>query len=97
MEPSAVGSAGDGSLSGSMKRRWANVALSEVSLNGDGEGMGCESDDDADREGATGGQDGEAGEEMATRSGEDSMEMEMDGWNGLGERPTKRVARTSLR
>lgn len=85
-----------------MKRRWANVALSEValsevSLNGDGEGMGSESDDEADGDGVPREQEGGVGAEDGARIGEDSMEMEMDGWNGLGERPSKRVARTSLR
>lgn len=92
--------AGDGSLSGSMKRRWANVALSEVSLGGggvDGEGGASESDSEEGDEGQPGGHDGVENGEGAVRIGEDSMEMEMDGWNGLGERPNKRVARTSLR
>jgi hypothetical protein len=84
-----------------MKRRWANVALSEVSLGGgggaDGEGGASESDEEVGEEGQKGGQDGVENGGEAARIGEDSMEMEMDGWNGLGERPSKRVARTSLR
>lgn len=91
-------------MSGSMKRRWANVALSEVSLGGggggaDGEGGASESDEEEGAEGQmnSGGQEGVENGEEGARIGEDSMEMEMDGWNGLGERPSKRVARTSLR
>lgn len=45
---------------------------------------------------AAGGGGGSGGVE-AGGTGDDSMEMEMDGWNGLGERPSKRLARASLR
>lgn len=92
----AAGGAGDASL----KRRWANVALSEMSLGAggaDGEGMGSDEAESEDG-GAQVEEDGAGGDsEGAGRVGEDSMEMEMDGWNGLGERPAKRVVRTSLR
>lgn len=64
-----------------LKRRWGSVAMAEVELGGEGiEGVE---------------EEGESGSEV---EGE-PMEMEvgeMEGWDGIGERPAKRVVRRSL-
>ena len=64
-----------------LKRRWGTVAMAEVELGE--EGM-----DGAEEE----------GENVEEVEGE-PMEMElgeMEGWDGIGERPAKRVVRRSL-
>ncbi|KAM0793138.1 hypothetical protein ACM66B_000614 [Microbotryomycetes sp. NB124-2] len=79
-----------------IKRRWANVSTTDLTLDDFdhshvaslAESGSDESHSQTDDMTTSAG-DGDAGD--------DHMEMEMEGWNGSGERPPKRVARTGLR
>ncbi|KAK4054813.1 hypothetical protein OIV83_000737 [Microbotryomycetes sp. JL201] len=74
-----------------MKRRWTNVSTTDLALDDYGPDItGLNATDSATDA-------SESQPDDALTGGEDHMEMEMDGWNGSGERPPKRVARGGLR
>jgi hypothetical protein len=79
--------AGDFGAAGNLKRRWGSVAVSQVELDAGGDSMEGADDDESGE--SVSGTDG-------AQHGEEEMEvevMEMEGWDGLGERPPKRLTR----
>ncbi|KAK4058122.1 hypothetical protein OIO90_000861 [Microbotryomycetes sp. JL221] len=101
VDGSHLGTAGQDVLQAAtgMKRRWTNVSMTDIAL--DDEEVAADAvagEASAGHDPSTNVKDSptEDGVDDETSANEDGMEMEMDGWNGAGERPSKRIARTGL-